>query len=111
MFQNLLTVPTSPFRIAYSAVLSGSKASLIDFEWCDQVIARYPTNVNKAAFLPRACQIVHAGELIPENMDWICLADILDSMGLQLAARYAAKARRDDLIRVLSDPKHLESIN
>ena len=92
--------------------VSGSKARLIDFEWCDQVdIARYPTNVNKAAFLPRACQIVHAGELIPENMDWICLADILDSMGLQLAARYAAKARRDDLIRVLSDPKHLESIN
>jgi hypothetical protein len=85
----------------------------LTFEWCDQVdIARYPTNVNRAAFLPRACQQVHAGELIPHKMDWIGLADILDSMGLPLAARYAAEARRDDLIRVLSDPnKHLESIN
>jgi hypothetical protein len=90
------------FRRQNIVFAEGNKAKLIDWEWCGQVgIAKYPTNVNRKAFLSRSSRYVQGDGLIRQEIDWLCLADIFDSMRLPQVANAAAQCMREAVVQML----------
>eukprot|EP00291_Cryptomonas_curvata_P006033 CAMPEP_0172178592 /NCGR_PEP_ID=MMETSP1050-20130122/16129_1 /TAXON_ID=233186 /ORGANISM="Cryptomonas curvata, Strain CCAP979/52" /LENGTH=504 /DNA_ID=CAMNT_0012851343 /DNA_START=67 /DNA_END=1581 /DNA_ORIENTATION=+ len=67
--------------------------TLIDFEWSGRVgEAVFPAGARVSAFGPTARNFVRPGEAIHPLFDWMCLADLLDTMQLYAAAAAARKA-------------------
>ena len=74
---------------------------LIDFDWSGRWgEAMFPRNVRVQSFGKRASQMIAPGGKIPRKFDLLCLADILDSFGYQVAA-LAAEDSAESVINAL----------
>lgn len=87
-------------RLQNVMFLANDTVRLIDFDWSGEVgVAKFPQNVNTAAFGRCAVQLgITGGLCIPGRFDWCCLADILNEIKLPEAARAAARCKRDEVV-------------
>ena len=76
---------------------------LIDFEWAGKVgEAKFPENVRIESFGTNSSKMIEPSCIIPENFDWMCLADIFSSLGCAVAARLAALGEVEGMVDALS---------
>ena len=89
------------------------RAILIDFDWSGRFGAvSFPVLVRRESFGPQAQLHVAPNLCIPPDFDWLCLADILCSLGFQRAARAAALGRADSVcleLQQLGDSSDVKS--
>ena len=65
----------------------GDIATIIDWEWAGLVgKTKFPLNVRRISFGPLGSAEINAGELIPANFDFLCLADLLNQLHCSAAA-------------------------
>ena len=90
-------------RIPNILMLKNGDVRLIDFEWsAKKGVAKFPSNANSNAFGPLGKRHVIRNQKIPENFDWLCLADIFSMLGCLDSADFALHRNKHEVISALN---------